>query len=80
MSPLNGITQQRMQVQERLATVGQLAAGIAHDFNNLLVPIMLYTELMIASVPHEGRMWTNLEKILLAANRAKELVRQILGL
>src|SRR5690606_35092671 len=28
--------QQRMQVQERLATVGQLAAGIAHDFNNLL--------------------------------------------
>jgi CheY-like chemotaxis protein len=71
--------QQRMQVQERLATVGQLAAGIAHDFNNLLVPIVLYSELMISTVPRESRMWGNLDKILLAANRAKELVRQILA-
>lgn len=71
--------QQRMQVQERLATVGQLAAGIAHDFNNLLVPIILYSELMIATFPRESRMWSNLDKILLAANRAKELVRQILA-
>jgi CheY-like chemotaxis protein len=71
--------QQRLQMQERLATVGQLAAGIAHDFNNLLVPIMLYTELMIAHVSRESRMWNNLDKIMLAANRAKELVRQILA-
>lgn len=71
--------QQRMQVQERLATVGQLAAGIAHDFNNLLVPIILYSELMLATFPRESRMWNNLDKILLAANRAKELVRQILA-
>jgi CheY-like chemotaxis protein len=59
--------------------VGQLAAGIAHDFNNLLVPIILYSELMIATFPRESRMWSNLDKILLAANRAKELVRQILA-
>jgi signal transduction histidine kinase/CheY-like chemotaxis protein len=71
--------QQRMQVQERLATVGQLAAGIAHDFNNLLVPIVLYSELMIATVAPGSRMWGNLDKVLLAANRAKELVRQILA-
>lgn len=71
--------QQRLQVQERLATVGQLAAGIAHDFNNLLVPIMLYTELMIGHVSRDSRMWANLDKIMLAANRAKELVRQILA-
>ena len=72
-------TQHRLQIQERLATVGQLAAGIAHDFNNLLLPIILYSELMIATVPPESRMWANLDKILLAANRAKELVRQILA-
>ncbi|MCC6455552.1 MAG: response regulator [Caldilineaceae bacterium] len=70
--------QQRMQVQDRLATVGQLAAGIAHDFNNLLVPIVLYTELMSSHVPRDSRMGTNLDRVLLAANRAKELVRQIL--
>ena len=72
-------TQQRMQVQERLATVGQLAAGIAHDFNNLLVPITLYSELLLAAASPGSRVWSNSEKILLAANRAKELVRQILA-
>lgn len=71
--------QQRMQVQERLATVGQLAAGIAHDFNNLLVPIVLYTEMMISTVQPGSRMWNNLDKVLLAAKRAKELVQQILA-
>ena len=31
--------QERVQMQERLATVGQLAAGIAHDFNNIMAVI-----------------------------------------
>jgi GAF domain-containing protein len=30
----------RIQSQERLATVGQLAAGIAHDFNNIMAAIL----------------------------------------
>ena len=71
--------QQRMHVQDRLSTVGQLAAGIAHDFNNLLVPIMLYTELMLNHGSQESRITSNLEKVLLAATRAKQLVRQILA-
>ena len=32
--------------QERLASVGQLAAGIAHDFNNILAAIGLYSEIV----------------------------------
>ena len=32
---------QRVQQQERLAAVGQLAAGIAHDFNNILATVVL---------------------------------------
>jgi two-component system, cell cycle sensor histidine kinase and response regulator CckA len=38
--------EQYMEVQQRLATVGQLAAGIAHDFNNVMGIIILYTELV----------------------------------
>lgn len=32
------------QSQDRLATVGQLAAGIAHDFNNIMAIITLYSQ------------------------------------
>jgi len=38
--------QGRIQMQERLATVGQLAAGIAHDFNNIMAAILVYTNLL----------------------------------
>jgi signal transduction histidine kinase len=38
-------SQQRMQQQEKLAAVGQLAAGIAHDFNNILTSIIGFAEL-----------------------------------
>ena len=37
--------QQRIQQQDRLAAMGQLAGGIAHDFNNFLTTIMLYAQM-----------------------------------
>ena len=49
---LSDITQERdymlrAQIQERLATVGQLAAGIAHDFNNIMAAILVYADLLL---------------------------------
>jgi signal transduction histidine kinase len=38
---------ERVQQQERLAVVGQLAAGIAHDFNNIMSVIILYAGMML---------------------------------
>ncbi len=70
---------QHMLVQDRLATVGQLAAGIAHDFNNLLTPILLYTEMNVADAPKGSLLRENLEQVLLASNRARDLVYQILA-
>ena len=37
---------ERAHHQDRLASVGQLAAGIAHDFNNILSAIILHAELL----------------------------------
>jgi signal transduction histidine kinase/CheY-like chemotaxis protein/HAMP domain-containing protein/putative methionine-R-sulfoxide reductase with GAF domain len=68
-----------LQTQERLATVGQLAAGIAHDFNNILTPILLYTELTINSLPRESQAYANLDQVLIATKRARDLVFQILA-
>ena len=70
---------QHMQVQDRLATVGQLAAGIAHDFNNLLTPILLYTEMNVSDAPQGSSMRDNLEQVLIAASRARDLIYQILA-
>ncbi len=67
---------ERMQ---RLEAIGTLAGGIAHDFNNILVPIMGYTELCKDIVPPGSQLKQYLDQVLLAANRARELVRQILS-
>ena len=64
--------------QQRLATVGQLAAGIAHDFNNVLTPILLYAEFGADMTPDGSQLQTNLKEIVAAAVRAKGLVAQIL--
>ena len=39
-------TMVRIQMQDRLATVGQLAAGIAHDFNNIMAAVVVYLDLI----------------------------------
>src|SRR5690606_18565595 len=41
--------QRYLQTQDRLATVGQLAAGIAHDFNNIMAVIVLYAQTLLMS-------------------------------
>ncbi|HEY46371.1 MAG: hypothetical protein AMJ88_06635 [Anaerolineae bacterium SM23_ 63] len=71
-------TQKRIQLQDRLAAVGQLAAGIAHDFNNILGAIILYSEMLLKraelSTKDRERMMTIYEQ----AERAATLTRQIL--
>ena len=72
------IEKQLNQIQ-KMEAIGTLAGGIAHDFNNILAPIIGYAELSMQKVPDGSRMRGDLEQILMAANRAKELVMQILS-
>jgi PAS domain S-box-containing protein len=70
--------QSRIQMQDRLATVGQLAAGIAHDFNNVMATILVYSDLLrkdLATIP------AGLERLAIIQHqvqRAASLIRQIL--
>ncbi len=72
----------RMEEEQRqtqkLQSIGRLAGGIAHDLNNLLTPILGLTEITIEGMPKDSEDRVNLEKVLVAAERAAQLVEQIL--
>ncbi len=70
--------QLRTQMQERLATVGQLAAGIAHDFNNIMAAILVYTDLLTDDLSAYPASRERLAIIREQVQRAASLIRQIL--
>jgi len=74
------LAQSERQLQQvmKLQAIGTLAGGIAHDFNNILFPIVGYTELTMDEIAEDSPAKQNLKEVLKAANRAKELVQQIL--
>ncbi len=71
--------EKQLRQAQKMEGLGQLAGGIAHDFNNLLVPIMGLTEITMAEVPADSQWRSNLEEVIEACERARELVEQILA-
>lgn len=74
----NKIYQQLVHTQ-KMEAIGNLAGGIAHDFNNILGVIFGYTELAKLNLATETTQYQQLDQVLIAANRAKNLVKQILA-
>jgi signal transduction histidine kinase len=70
--------QSQLRHRQRLETVGTLAGGIAHEFNNVLVPIILFTDMALQDLPGSSTSHADLERVLAAARRAKDLVKKIL--
>ncbi len=68
---------QLLQTQ-KMEAIGTLAGGIAHDFNNILSAIIGFTEMSLLDVPPETELQQNLQKVLQAGGRARDLVKQIL--
>ncbi len=63
---------------QKMEALGSLAGGIAHDFNNILLAIMAHAELALLDSNEHLPNDQNINQILVACNRAKELVNQIL--
>jgi len=69
---------ERIQQQERLAVVGQLAAGIAHDFNNIMSVIILYADMILRKPGLSPKNRERLVTISQQARQATNLTGQIL--
>jgi two-component system cell cycle sensor histidine kinase/response regulator CckA len=69
----------RLSQAQKMEAIGTLAGGIAHDFNNMLSAIIGYTELARNDLPEGSRASMNLDQVLKAGMRARELVNQILS-
>ncbi|HEB49268.1 MAG TPA: PAS domain S-box protein [Desulfobulbus sp.] len=62
----------------KMEAIGTLAGGIAHDFNNILSAILGYGQMARQQLPPDHPVRDDLERILVAGQRAADLVRQIL--
>ena len=63
---------------QKTEALGTLASGISHDFNNILSAIIGYTEISCNFADNPEKIKKYLNEVLFAANRAKDLIRQIL--
>lgn len=70
--------EKQLRQAQKLESIGTLAGGVAHDFNNILAAIMGYGGLVLADLPEDSPLREKQEQVLKAAQRAADLVKQIL--
>ncbi|MEW6336065.1 MAG: PAS domain-containing hybrid sensor histidine kinase/response regulator [Acidobacteriota bacterium] len=73
--------EEKLQLRQRMDSIGTLAGGIAHDFNNILTTIMGYADILrLGGAPLDPARARAVESILQAAQRAAELIRGLQAL
>ncbi len=70
---------EQLRHSHKLESIGKLAGGVAHDFRNLITAIGQYAELLQMDLPASDPRRKDTEKILSSAQRANQLVSQLLA-
>ncbi len=75
--------QKNLEIQfaqsQKMQAIGQLAGGVAHDFNNLLTAMIGFCDLLLLRTPPSDPSFADIMQIKQNANRAANLVRQLLA-
>ena len=71
--------EEELRQAQKMEAVGRLAAGVAHDFNNILTVILGNTSLQLRNPHLDHKMSAALQQVVLAAERATALTRQLLA-
>lgn len=70
--------EEALRQTQKMEAIGTLSGGIAHDFNNILAAILGYATLIKERMPKGSRSEEDIDEVLQASRRAKDLVSQIL--
>lgn len=73
------LLESQLRQAQKMEAVGRLTGGVAHDFNNTLGIIIGYTEMALDDVDPAHKLHNDLTKILEAAERSANIVRQLLA-
>lgn len=68
----------KIMESERLALIGQLSANVAHELNNPLQGIVTYSYLLLEEETCNENAKSNLNKIVIQANRCRDIIRGLL--
>jgi len=71
--------EQQLLHAQKMESVGRLAGGVAHDFNNILQTILGYSEIALQDAGEQHALRENIQEIRQAAQRARDLTRQLLA-
>ncbi len=70
---------EQLRHSQKLEAVGKLAGGVAHDFRNLITTIIHSAELLEMEFPEGDQRRKDAQEILATAERAGQLVTQLLA-